>query len=104
MAVATTRKSGSRGKRDLLDVGKSLYKDDQLPKEFAWIEHLTEAHRRQFFYEFKRALGEAMVEENRSIVVELLEDWQATAEIDSNPEFAAEIQRRLKARDEYEDW
>jgi len=70
------------------------------PKAFRWIERLSSTHQRQFAVELYSALARLNVSEDFKEVIDLLEAWEATAEIDAVPE----VVEALKAPKKYREW
>ena len=78
-----------------------LWQQDELPREFAWMEHLSPMHYRLCLIELHAAIAEAHVTGDWEPVVRLVEDWEATALVDANPELAQQL---TAGRQEYEDY
>jgi hypothetical protein len=75
----------------------------ELPEEFDWVRDLTSEHLIQFAVELKDALARMGVSGSNAEVIELLDAWEATAEIDADPDLAASLQRPREERN-YVDW
>jgi len=69
----------------------SLWASNDIPSELAWIEKLSPLHYRKFIVELHDAAGGAFISNDWDVVAELLEDWEATAEIDANPKLARRL-------------
>ena len=70
------------------------------PKEQKWIERLIPTHQRQFAVELYSALARLNVTRDLEELIELLEAWEATAEIDA----AGEVAEALAAPKHYREW
>jgi hypothetical protein len=70
------------------------------PEQFAWIDRLTPAHQRQFAVELYSALARYNVTEEVDELLELLESWEATAELDAAPD----VGRSLRGPKQYREW
>lgn len=68
-----------------------------------WIDQLSHAHQRQFAVELYRAIAELTINYEPQKIIELLDSWQATAELDAAPEVAAIIHAAPETK-EYVDW
>jgi hypothetical protein len=82
-----------------IDDARSSLRGDP-PKRLKWIDRLTHAHQRQFAVELYSALARLNVTEDMKEVFDLLEAWEATAEIDAAPEVAD----ALRAPKNYREW
>src|SRR5665213_193017 len=74
----------------LRERAETIFTQDELPAEFGWIAWLTPSHQRLFAGEFYVAWKSNASE---SEIVELLDAWQATAELDQSPEVREQIER-----------
>ena len=63
------------------------------PKGLEWVDKLSHAHQRQFAIELYTALARLNLTEDIAEGVNLLESWEATAEMDVAPEIAEELGR-----------
>src|SRR5439155_11293761 len=70
------------------------------PKGFEWVERLSRVHQRQFAVELYSALATFNISEDPNELVNLLEAWEATAEMDVAPEVAAQ----MRAAKDYREW
>ncbi len=80
------------------DDAASLFQASELPGTFAFYERLTPQHQRLFAVELWEALSRVNISgDSRSLdeLVELVENWEATADLDGAPE-VLEIIRRPK--------
>lgn len=73
----------------------------ETPEAMGWLDRLTHAHQRQFAVELYAALSEMNLSSDPTRVIELLEAWEATAEIDAAPEVAEGLRRADK---HYREW
>ena len=67
-----------------------IFTQDELPEEFGWIAWLTPGHQRLFAGELYGAWKSGT---SLSEISELLDAWQATAELDQSPEVREHIER-----------
>lgn len=70
-----------------------FFTSDETPDVLAWVEHLSPRHFRQFVVELHQALSTVLIDPSKiDDLIHLIEDWEATAGIDADPELA----KRLK--------
>jgi len=62
----------------------------------AWTEYLGTADMREFFKELLKAYEESYNKDDWSIIQDTLEDWKATAEVESNPELSKLLKAKLE--------
>ncbi len=65
-----------------------LWQKEAIPPEFAWITRLSSLHYRIFIAELHDATSHACITDDWDRVERLLEDWEATAQLDANPDLA----------------
>ena len=87
--VATAGKTPRDAKRRIEDARASLR--GATPKSLEWVDRLTPAHQRQFAVELYSALAHLNLSDDLTEVFDLLQAWEATAEIDAAPEVAAAL-------------
>ena len=75
----------------------------EVVEEFGWVSDLSRAHLMQFAIELYSALARLNVKRDSTEVLELLDSWEATAELDAAPEVAALIKAPHESKD-YVDW
>ena len=78
------------------DDAASLFQSSELPTSFAFYERLTPQHQRLFAVELWEALSRVNISgDSRSLddLVELVESWEATADLDGAPEVLEVIRR-----------
>ena len=81
-----------------------FFKTESLPKGFEWVEMLTPLNYRLFVIDLYEALAKiAIHDESADTLVQMLEDWKATAEVDTNPELVAHL-RTPRDEKTYHDW
>ena len=72
---------------------QKFFTSEELPEELRWIERLSALHFRLFVVDLHKALSEALIhKKNGEALRRTLEDWEATAEVDANPDLV----KRLK--------
>ena len=76
-----------------------LWRNGPLPPELAWAEQLSQLHYRVFLVELYEAVGAACIHDDWVRVVELLEDWEATAEVDANEELSKYLLSKPEEKD-----
>lgn len=75
-----------------------------LPTGFEWVEKLSSLHYRLFIIELRDALANAVIrKEDGDTLAAVLEDWEATAEVDANPELAHKL-KSPRSEKQYRDW
>jgi hypothetical protein len=73
---------------------KKFFTSNETPAALAWIDALSPLHFRLFVVDLHAALSSALIDDgNGGELSRTLEEWQATAEVDANPELA----KRLRA-------
>ena len=87
----------------IIEQARGLWENDELPPDLAWIENLLPRHQRLFYAELQYQWGRYCATQDGEPLLVFLEDWQATSEVDRNPELSAEL---LKAgnKGEFEEW
>ena len=81
---------------------RGLWQTEDIPPELAWMERLSPLHYRMCIAELHDAVGAACIDEDWDRVAQLLEDWEATALLDANPEFAS-LLKTESSDEEYEE-
>ena len=69
-----------------------LFRQQKLPKEFEFIERLSPLHQRLFFIDLWQTTTRYQImrsEDALRDLVTLIEGWEATADIDADPDLAA---------------
>ena len=75
-----------------------------IPKELSWAERLSDLHFRLFVVDLHKALSEALIHTgDGELLRQTLEDWYATAEIDSEPTLAKKL-KTTRSRKKYREW
>ena len=67
-------------KRDAI----SFFRQSELTPRWAWIETLSPVHLRLFAVDLADALKEATITGDAAPLIDLLDDWEATAELDAS--------------------
>ena len=67
-----------------------MFLEDKLPEELGWIALLTPSHQRLFAGEVYAA---ATSGSSPKEIIELIDSWKATAELDGAPDVLAQIER-----------
>lgn len=81
-----------------------FFETNDLPEGFEWVERLSRLHYRLFVVDLHRALADALIhKENGERLREVLEDWEATAEVDSDRELVAKL-RKPRSEKRYREW
>lgn len=80
------------------DAALSYFRVSHLPKGWDWVDALTPVHQRLFAVELADAIKDATIAGEARGIVELLDDWQATAELDASPDVLAEVHRPKQRR------
>jgi hypothetical protein len=79
-----------------------LWQQDQLPRQFTWMERLSAMHYRLCLIELHSAIAHAHLTGDWDAVARLVDEWEATALVDANPDFQKLVQH--SDEDEYEDY
>ncbi len=91
----------NRDERAVMGARKTLR--GQFPSGFEWVQSLKPSHLIQFTTELTEAMGRMGITGDNSEVIELLDAWQATSELDADPEDAADLLRPREEK-EYVGW
>jgi|SRR3972149_9774869 len=73
---------------------------EEKSKAFPWVKHLDNNEREQFFTELIETFQKSVDSDDWLAFENMLEDWKATAEAESNPETVKALQPKKKT-DEY---
>lgn len=71
---------------------------DLFEQSFGWIELLSPEHLHAFMIEYADAIGSAIASGDKDVLNVLIEDWEATAELDAAPEVLAAIRQSKNRR------
>lgn len=81
-----------------------FFTSDETPQGLEWIEYLSPLHFRLFVVDLHTALSNALIHmEDGEALQRTLEDWQATAEVDANPELAKKL-KSPRQKKKYRAW
>jgi len=81
-----------------------FFQTAKLPKGFEWVDDLSPVNYRLFIIDLYQALAKVAIHEaTAESVLELLDDWEATAEVDAEPELAAKLQTP-RSNKNYREW
>jgi len=75
---------------------EQLFRSTAVPDSLAFFSDLSPLNQRLFVVELWEALSKASIsgrQEDERALLEMLEGWEATADIERHPEIVAEIQR-----------
>ena len=65
---------------------------DLVMRHLSWTKRLQEANRRTFEEELEQLLVKHRLDEEEFCeIIRFLQDWQATAEVDANPELSSRL-------------
>jgi hypothetical protein len=76
------------------------------PEHLQWVNNLSSLHQRLFAVEIHDAIATFLMrrdEESALCVMELLDSWEATAELDAAPEVGRKI-KMAREEKQYVDW
>ena len=79
-----------------LDGDRGSFSIFTLPGPFGWLRHFSAEHLAEFFKELLEALNSGLQSNDLSPVIEVLENWKATAEIISDQETVQALLESLK--------
>ena len=83
---------------------EKFFRSDETPEEFQWIERLSPLHSRLFAVDLHAALSNVLIhKDDGEALRRTLEDWQATADVDANPELAKKL-RTPREKKKYVAW
>ena len=83
---------------------QKFFTSEETPEELAWIECLSSLHFRLFVVDLHTALSKVLVyNEDGEALVRVLEGWQATAEVDADPDLAKKL-KTPRSRKSYREW
>ena len=85
--------------KKLREEASGLFRQDELPNRFEFVEELSPLHQRLFFVELWQATARHQMTQSpealRALVV-LIEGWEATAGVDSDPDLAAALRSKKR--------
>lgn len=76
-----------------------LFRHDVLPDGFAFVERLSSLHQRLFFIELWQAASRYQMTGSKpdlEQLAEVIEGWEATAGVDSDPDVAAQLRSKKR--------
>lgn len=76
----------------------AFFRSSGLPEGWEWVEMLSPVHLRLFAVELSDAMKASLMAGDSSDLRQVLDDWQATAELDGAPEIQAEIRHPKQLR------
>jgi hypothetical protein len=83
---------------------RRFFTSDATPPELEWVANLSPLHFRLFVVELHEALSNSLIRKgNGERLREVIEDWQATAEIDADPDLAKKL-RKPRSEKSYREW
>ena len=83
---------------------QKFFTSDDTPEELEWIHCLSALHFRLFVVDLHSALSNALIHRaNGDALRQVLEDWQATAEVDASEELAGKL-KSPHSRKKYREW
>ncbi len=71
-----------------------------LPKSFVWLKHFNSEELAEFFSELLDAMYQSQRDGDWSSVTDVIENWKATANVETDPAVVAGIERGLAALEE----
>lgn len=86
--------------RSLQQEVTQLWRADEIPPQLSWLENLSPLSYRLCIVELYSAVARAIMTNDWTDVSELIEGWEATAEVESDPEMVKE----LREPKEYEEF
>ncbi len=75
---------------------QNLFRESAVPETFAFFNDLSPVNQRLFVIDLWHALSRSVIDASEGSIRDLLlliEGWEATAELDSDPEASASLQR-----------
>ena len=83
---------------------RKFFTSDEMPAELEWVEFLSPLHFRLCVVDLYAALSNALISEKDGEALQrTLEEWQATAEVDADPELAKKL-RTPRQQKKYVAW
>ncbi len=83
---------------------QKFFRTEKTPEELEWITLLNPLHFRLFVVDLHRALSTSLIQNgNGELLKRTLEEWQATAEVDADPELVKKL-RTPRGRKTYLAW
>ena len=83
---------------------QKFFTKQELPEEFLWIEQLSPLNFRLFVVDLHNTLSEVLIHKrDGNALRQMVEDWQATAEVDANPELSKKL-RTPRSKKTYRAW
>lgn len=75
-----------------------FFRHSEVPESWAWVDDLSPLHLRLFAVELADAVKAATISGESTELVQLVREWQATAELDAAPEVVEEVRRPKERR------
>ena len=72
---------------------RCVFNEPDLPSTFDFYERLSPLHQRLFVVDLWQALSREGDEQVANDLLEMVEGWEATADVDANPEVAERLAR-----------
>ncbi|MPZ98381.1 MAG: hypothetical protein GEU80_03415 [Dehalococcoidia bacterium] len=88
----------TRSPQQVRDDATAYFREPELPAALGWVHSLSPLNQRLFTVELADALKTEVITGELDALVQLVEDWQATAELDAAPEVRADVQRPKEYR------
>ena len=83
----------------LREAAIQYFREEQLPEPLSWVDDLDSLHLRLFAVELADALKQCLLTGDYRDLTEVIEGWEATAEVMSSPEIVAALTRPLDERE-----
>lgn len=89
---------------EIREKAQEFFRSEKLPRGFEWVEYLSPLHLRLFVVDLHKALANALIHEGDSeTLVQVIEDWKATAEVDADPELSQRL-KMPREKKRYREW
>lgn len=83
---------------------RQIFTSQKVPPGLAWINDLSRLHYNLFVVDLHTALSSALIhKDNGDALIQVVEEWQATAEIDADPELAKKL-KTPRSKKTYREW
>lgn len=72
---------------------EGFFQSEPPPESLAWVSDLSALHLRQFVVELSDALKRAIMHRDDTELLEVIDEWRATADLDAAPDVQAAVRR-----------
>lgn len=75
------------------DDALEFFRQSEVPERWSWVHALSPLNQRLFAVELADAIKQATITGDNEPLIQLVAEWQATAELDASPDVLEEVER-----------